>query len=36
MYESLGLIGIQLPEKYNENFDDSREDASTCTDTPVF
>ena len=26
MYESFGLIGIQLPEKYKENFD-----ASTCT-----
>jgi hypothetical protein len=31
MYESFGLIGIQLPEKYKENFDVSREGASTCT-----
>ena len=25
MYESFGLIGIQLPEKYKENFDVSSE-----------
>jgi hypothetical protein len=31
MYESFGLIGIQLPEKYKENFDISSEGASTCT-----
>jgi hypothetical protein len=31
MYESFGLIGIQLPEKYKENFDVSSEGASTCT-----
>jgi hypothetical protein len=30
MYESFGLVGIQLPEKYKENFDDSSEGASTC------
>ena len=30
MYESFGLIGIQLPEKYKENFDISSEGASTC------
>ena len=30
MYESLGLIGIQLPEKYKENFDVSSEGTSTC------
>jgi hypothetical protein len=30
MYESFGLIGIQLPEKYKENFDVSSEGASTC------
>jgi hypothetical protein len=30
MYESFGLIEIQLPEKYKENFDVSSEDASTC------
>ena len=30
MYESFGLIGIQLPEKYKENFDVSSECASTC------
>jgi hypothetical protein len=30
MYESFGLIGIQLPAKYKENFDVSREGASTC------
>ena len=28
MYESFGLIGIQLPEKYKENFDVSSEGAS--------
>jgi hypothetical protein len=27
---SFGLIGIQLTEKYKENFDDSSEGASTC------
>jgi hypothetical protein len=31
MYESFGLIGIQVPEKYKENFDVSSEGASTCT-----
>ena len=31
MYESFGLIGIQLPEKYKENFDVSSEGASICT-----
>jgi hypothetical protein len=31
MYESFGLIGIQLPEKYKENFDVSCEGASICT-----
>jgi hypothetical protein len=31
MYESFGLIGIELPEKYMENFDVSSEGASTCT-----
>ena len=31
MYESFGLIGIQLPEKYKENFDVSSEGTSTCT-----
>ena len=31
MYESFGLIGIQLPEKYKENFDVSSEGASTCS-----
>jgi hypothetical protein len=31
MYESFGLIGIQLAEKYKENFDVSSESASTCT-----
>jgi hypothetical protein len=31
MYESFGLTGIQLPEKYKENFDVSSEGASTCT-----
>ena len=31
MYESLGWIGIQLPEKYKENFDVSSEGASICT-----
>ena len=31
MYESFGLIGIELPEKYKENFDVSSEGASTCT-----
>jgi hypothetical protein len=31
MCESFGLIGIQLPEKYKENFDVSSEGASTCT-----
>jgi hypothetical protein len=31
MYKSFGLIGIQLPEKYKENFDVSSEGASTCT-----
>jgi hypothetical protein len=30
MYESFGLVGIQLPEKYKENFDVSSEGASTC------
>jgi hypothetical protein len=30
-YESFGLIGIQLPEKYNENIDVSSEGPSTCT-----
>jgi hypothetical protein len=30
MYESFGLIEIQLPEKYKENFDVSSEGASTC------
>jgi hypothetical protein len=30
MYESFGWIGIQLPEKYKENFDVSSESASTC------
>jgi hypothetical protein len=30
MYESFGLIGIQLHEKYKENFDVSSEGASTC------
>jgi hypothetical protein len=30
MYESFGLVGIQLPEKYKENFDDSSEGASSC------
>jgi hypothetical protein len=30
MCESFGLIGIQLPEKYKENFDVSSEVASTC------
>jgi hypothetical protein len=29
MYQSFGLIGIQLPEKYKENFDVSSEGAST-------
>ena len=29
MYESFGLIGMQLPEKYKENFDVSSEGAST-------
>jgi hypothetical protein len=27
MYENFGLIGIQLPEKYKENFDVSSEGA---------
>ena len=36
MYESFGLIGIQLPEKYKENFDVSSEDASTCAVFIVF
>ena len=31
MYESFGLIGIQLPEKYKENFDVSSEGTSICT-----
>jgi hypothetical protein len=31
MGESFGFIGIQLPEKYKENFDVSSEGASTCT-----
>jgi hypothetical protein len=31
MHESFGLIGIQLPEKYKENFDVSSEGASTYT-----
>ena len=31
MYESFGWIGIQLPEKYKENFDVSSEGASICT-----
>ena len=31
MYESFGLIGIQLPEKYKGNFDVSNEGPSTCT-----
>jgi uncharacterized linocin/CFP29 family protein len=31
MYESFGLIGIQLPEKDKENFDVSSEGTSTCT-----
>jgi hypothetical protein len=31
MYESFGLIGIQLPEKYKENFDVSSKGTSTCT-----
>jgi hypothetical protein len=31
MYESFGLIGIQLPEKYKENFDVSSESPSICT-----
>jgi hypothetical protein len=31
MYESFGLIGIQLPEKYKENFDVSSEGEATCT-----
>jgi hypothetical protein len=31
MYESFGLIGIQLPGKYKENFDVSSEGASTCS-----
>jgi hypothetical protein len=30
MYESFGLTGIQLHEKYKENFDVSSEGASTC------
>ena len=30
MWESFGLIGIQLTEKYKDNFDVSSEDASTC------
>ena len=30
MCESFGLTGIQLPEKYKENFDVSSEGASTC------
>jgi hypothetical protein len=29
MYESFGLIGIQLPEKYKENFGVSSEGPST-------
>jgi hypothetical protein len=33
MYESFGLIEIQLPEKYKENFDVSREGALTVTCT---
>jgi hypothetical protein len=31
MYKSFGLIGIQLPEKYKENFDVWSEGPSTCT-----
>jgi hypothetical protein len=31
MYESFGLIGIQLHEKYKENFDVWSESASVCT-----
>jgi hypothetical protein len=31
MNESFGLIGIQLPEKYKENFDVPSEGAPTCT-----
>jgi hypothetical protein len=31
MYESYGLIEIQLPENYKENFDVSSEGASTCS-----
>jgi hypothetical protein len=31
MYETFGLAGIQLPEKYKENFDVSSEGVSTCT-----
>jgi hypothetical protein len=31
MYESFKLIGLQLLEKYMENFDVSSEGASTCT-----
>jgi hypothetical protein len=30
MDESYGLIWIQLPEKYKENFDVSSEGPSTC------
>jgi hypothetical protein len=30
MYESFGWIGIQLPEKYKENFDVSSESPSIC------
>jgi hypothetical protein len=31
MYENFGLAGIQLAEKYKENFDVWSEGASTCT-----
>ena len=31
MYESFGLIGKQVPEKYKENFDVSSEGEATCT-----
>ena len=31
MYESFRLVGIQLLEKYKENFDVSSEGTSTCT-----
>jgi hypothetical protein len=30
MYVSFGLVGIQLPVNYKENFDVSSEGASTC------